>query len=86
MEGVAIEGAGGHHLIVGVEDADRVYVGSDEARVRRRALLLADALHQGAAGLDRGHADLVGDWVVLAWEAMLDEVVDAVSAPTLRHL
>lgn len=57
----------------------RFYVGPDTATVQRRTQILAAGLHQAGLGLD--HAQLAGAWVREAWEAALDELVDAIAAP-----
>lgn len=78
LEGLAVTPDEQHHLILRLGQ-DRFYVGPTDQDVARRVRLLAQALCQGTAHLDTAHADLVGWWVTAAWEATLDEIVDAIT-------
>lgn len=73
LEGLAVTPEQQHHLILSLGQ-DRFYIGPTDQAVARRAQLLATALHQGTAHLDRDHADLIGWWVTAAWESSLDEL------------
>lgn len=86
LDGLAVTARGDHHLILTLADTDRIYLGPDDTTVSQRAQILADALHHGRAAIAPDHAALIRDWIQLAWEAMLDEVVDAISGPALKHL
>lgn len=78
LEGLAVTPNEQHHLILSMGQ-DRFYFGPTDQAVARRSRLLAAALCQGAAQLDPDHADLVGWWVMAAWGATLDELVDTLT-------
>jgi hypothetical protein len=65
-----------HYLILTFQDMTRCYIGPDQTTVQRRAELVAAAL---ARRLGPIQAAQVGAWVEWAWEALLDELVDAIS-------
>lgn len=78
LAGVAVTAAEQHHLILelgGLEQVDRFYLGPTQDDVERRAQILAAALQAGPQ-LDELHAGLVQDWILLAWEATLDALVE----------
>lgn len=80
MVGLAVTADEQHHLILEIGDqelADRFYAGPTQHDVKRRARTLSRALQQRPE-LDEFHAGLVEDWVLLAWEAALDELVEAI--------
>lgn len=85
LDGVAVTEAGHHHLILTLGDLDRIYFGPDSLTVSRRAEILISALQRGAAQIDHAQADLVRVWILLAWEAALDELTEAL-AGDLEHL
>lgn len=77
LDGIAVTAAGQHHLILTLRDRARIYVGPDDATVDRRAAIMAAALtkHLGAF-----LADLVGEWIRWAWDALLDQLVEQLTA------
>lgn len=79
LDGVAVTPSGQHHLVLCLLPTVRVYLGPDRASVERRVQLLVTGL---AVRSLRGRpevAQAVGEWVMLAWEAMLDELVEAIA-------
>ncbi len=76
LDGVAVTAQGQHYLILTFKDMTRCYIGPDQTTVQRRAELVAAAL---ARRLGPIQAAQVGAWVEWAWEALLDELVDAIS-------
>lgn len=85
LDGLAVTSGGQHYLVLTL-GLDRVYVGPDDQTVRRRAQVLSLALHQGVAALDPTRADLVGWWITAAWEAAVDNLVEAIAAGDLDRL
>lgn len=78
LVGVAVTVAEQHHLIFelgALGQVDRFYIGPTQEDVARRAQILASALQAGPR-LDELHAGLVQDWILLAWEATLDALVE----------
>lgn len=88
LEGVAVAPGGQHHLIVSAA-GQRAYLGPTQEVVRRRARILAVALARPDRGRDRdsGRRDLawlIEEWVMQSWEALVDELVDALIPAEFR--
>lgn len=79
FDGLAVTPEGQHHLIVTAR-GQRAYVGPDVATVTRRAEILTQALSHGPAALDTDHATWVGWWVREMWEAVTDELTNAITS------
>lgn len=77
LDGVAVTPSGQHHLILSLHGRARMYIGPDDTTVRRRADTMAAAL---TPHLGTFHADLIGEWVRWAWDALLDELVEQLTA------
>lgn len=79
LDGVAVTPAGQHHLVLSLLPTVRFYLGPDQASVQRRAQLLVAGLEvrslQGRPEMGRA----VREWVLLAWDVMLDELVEAIA-------
>lgn len=76
LDGLAVTPTGQHHLVMTLCDTARFYVGPDTATVHRRAHILTTALSRR---LEPFHAHLVHQWILAAWEATLDELVDSLT-------
>lgn len=84
LEGVAVTPAGQHHLVLTLLPSVRSYLGPDLVRVQRQTALLVAGLVAGSLRARPDVARAAGEWVLLAWEAMLDELVDAFAGEALR--
>jgi len=83
--GVAIDAAGGHHLVLDCAGV-RFYAGPDTCSVTRRSEILAAALRDGRTALSSRAAIGAAAWVRCAHEVLVDELVDAISGSALRGL
>lgn len=76
--GVAIDPAGGHHLVLDCAGV-RFYTGPDTRSVARRSEILAAALRDGRTGLSSRAAIGAAAWMRCAHEVLVDELVDVIS-------
>lgn len=78
FEGVAVTPALEHYVVLTLLPGVRSYLGPTQVLAERQTEILVAALMTGPLREDHDVARAAGQWVLLAREAMLDGVVDAI--------